>query len=160
MHVHLHPANFSQLYSEELITSCLSAVKNQLVKVLYPFVEVSSAVTGDIHTSYSPLLLHIAKSNNPSCQFYRDIIRNTFQALTAVLPRVNALIGSDVAMSDSIVIQAVYIAIGPFFVADPGVESRSKKGDNGNGMVLSTLGGRGAMRALRLEALSLIRSVG
>ncbi|GJJ15616.1 hypothetical protein Clacol_009894 [Clathrus columnatus] len=149
-----------QLYSEELITSCLSAVKNQLTKVIYPFVEIISLATpGDIHTNSPPLLLHVAKSNNPSCRFYRDSIRNIFQALTTVIPRINALIGSEVAMSDSIVIQAVYIAIGPFFVVDPGIESRTKKGDSGNSMVLNTLGGRGAMRALRLEALSLIRSI-
>lgn len=61
-------------------------------------------------------------------------------------------------MSDTIVIQAVYIAIGPFFVVETGIDGKGKK-DSGNSLVLGSLGGKGAMRALRLEALSLIRSV-
>lgn len=59
-------------------------------------------------------------------------------------------------MSDSIIIQAVYIAIGPFFVVESGGDGDSKgKKDT---VVLSTLG-KSAMRGLRLDALSLIRSV-
>lgn len=61
-----------------------------------------------------------------------------------------------VAMSDSIIIQAVYIAIGPFFVVDAGgdVDNKGKK----ESVVIKTLG-KSAMRGLRLDALSLIRSV-
>lgn len=59
-------------------------------------------------------------------------------------------------MSESIVIQAVYIAIGPFFVLDSTTDSKGReKKDNA---ILNTLG-PSAMRGLRLEALSLIRSV-
>jgi len=59
-------------------------------------------------------------------------------------------------MSDSIIIQAVYIAIGPFFVVDSGGDGdrKGKKED----IIFSTLG-KSAMRGLRLDALSLIRSV-
>jgi cohesin loading factor subunit SCC2 len=78
-----------------------------------------------------------------------------FQLLSAVMPRIAALLCTDnVAMSDSIIIQAVYIAIGPFFVADAGVAD-DVKGKREN-MILNTLG-RSAMRGLRLDALSLIR---
>lgn len=59
------------------------------------------------------------------------------------------------AMSESIIIQAVYIAIGPFFVTE-GSESEGKgKKDLA---VLHTLG-NSAMRGLRLDALALMRSV-
>lgn len=59
-------------------------------------------------------------------------------------------------MSDSIIIQVVYIAIGPFFVVDAGGDGDGKgKKDN---LVIKTLG-KSAMRGLRLDALSLIRSV-
>lgn len=122
--------------------------------MIYPFVEA----TGDVHGHAIPLLLHVAKSGDYSSQIYRREIGETFQALTSVLPRVNALVSSEVAMSDTIVIQAVYIAIGPFFVIEMGVDSKGKK-ESGNILVLNSLGGKGAMRALRLEALSLIRSV-
>jgi len=60
-----------------------------------------------------------------------------------------------VIMSDSIIIQAVYIAIGPFFIVESG-ESMSK--NKKEGIAMSTLG-QSAMRGLRLDALSLIRSV-
>ncbi|KAH9961425.1 hypothetical protein BGW80DRAFT_1438760 [Lactifluus volemus] len=108
-----------QVYSEELITACLTAVKNQLERIVYPFVESSDT---------SSLL--------------QAQIAEVFQVLASVLPRVNNLVCADtVAMSDSIIIQGVYIAIGPFFVTD-----------------FVTLG-QTAMRGLRLEALSLIRSI-
>lgn len=88
-----------------------------------------------------------------------------FQALSAVLPRLNALINAEsVAMSDSIIIQTVYVAIGPFFVIDHGVENESsgransKKDKDKDGVLVKTLG-KNAMRGLRLDALSLIRSV-
>lgn len=59
-------------------------------------------------------------------------------------------------MSDSIIIQAVYIAIGPFFVVESGGDEDTKgKKDN---VVLRTFG-KSAMRGLRLDVLSLIRSV-
>ena len=66
-------------------------------------------------------------------------------------------------MSDSIIIQAVYIAIGPFFVADSGGEADGGGAGGGKGtkkesVIIKTLG-KSAMRGLRLDALSLIRSV-
>lgn len=57
-------------------------------------------------------------------------------------------------MSDSITVQAVFIAIGPFFVVDPAGDGKAR-----GSLVLSTLGGTTALRGLRLSALSLIRSV-
>ena len=57
-------------------------------------------------------------------------------------------------MSETIIIQAVYIAIGPFFMAELGTSSKDKAVN----VVLNTLGAS-AIRGLRLEALSLIRSV-
>ena len=58
-------------------------------------------------------------------------------------------------MSDAIIIQAVYIAIGPFFVVESAEGDTKGKREN---VVLSTLG-NSAMRGLRLDALSIIRSV-
>lgn len=120
---------------------------------MYPFVEASSD-----SASQQPLLLqHLIKNTSATSRDHRRQLNETFQALSAVLPRVNNLVSADlVVMSDSIIIQAVYIAIGPFFVVDSGGdgERKGKKQD----IVLSTLG-KSAMRGLRLDALSLIRSV-
>ncbi|KII90510.1 hypothetical protein PLICRDRAFT_697054 [Plicaturopsis crispa FD-325 SS-3] len=141
-----------QLYSEELITICLSTIKNQLTKIVYPFVEASSDLA---HAP--PLLQHLAKPSSNAAKDHHRQLSEIFQALSAVLPRINSLVSAElVVMSDAIIIQAVYIAIGPFFVVETGgdADGRAKK-DN---IVLSTLGGS-AMRGLRLDALSLIRSI-
>ena len=57
----------------------------------------------------------------------------------------------------------MYIAIGPFFVADSGGEvdgggTGGGKGTKKESVIIKTLG-KSAMRGLRLDALSLIRSV-
>jgi cohesin loading factor subunit SCC2 len=132
-----------QVYSEELITACLGAVKNQLDRIVYPFFESSDN---------SALLLHVSRHEKA----HRAQIAEVFQVLASVLPRINNLVCADtVTMSDSIIIQGVYIAIGPFFVTEAGAsDSKGKK----ESFVMNTLG-QTAMRGLRLEALSLIRSV-
>ncbi|KAH7925870.1 hypothetical protein BV22DRAFT_1088167 [Leucogyrophana mollusca] len=141
-----------QLYSEELITTCLSAVKNQLTKIVYPFVEAAAA--GGPTTSHIQCL---HKNTHSSSHDLRRQLNELFQALSAILPRINSLIsGETLVMSDAIIIQMVYIAIGPFFVIESGSEGDAKgKKDN---VVLNTLGSS-AMRALRLDALSLIRTI-
>jgi cohesin loading factor subunit SCC2 len=102
----------------------------------------------------NPLLLGIVKNPNST---HRRQMGELFQALSAVIPRISNLINAEtVAMSDSIIIQAVYISIGPFFVVDSGGDADPKgKKDN---VIIKTLG-KSAMRGLRLDALSLIRSV-
>lgn len=138
-----------QLYSEELITACLETVKNQLSRILYPFVE--AAPEGRLPA----ILRHVVQSPNDS--IHRRLLSEIFQAISSILPRINDLVCADsMAMSEAIIIQAVYIAIGPFFVceAHPEPEGKSKKAN----AVISALG-TSAMRSLRLDALSLIRSV-
>lgn len=138
-----------QVYSEELITTCLSAIKNQLSKIIYPFVEAFT--DGNL----SGLLHYVVKAGSHDAKGYRRQLAEVFQAISSVLPRINNLVCADtVVMSDSIIIQAVYIAIGPFFVVESESEGKGRK-DN---VVMSTLG-QSAMRGLRLDALSLIRSV-
>ena len=88
----------------------------------------------------------------------RQLLSEIFQAISSILPRINDLICADtMAMSESIIIQAVYIAIGPFFVVEAESEGKGKKAAISNS-VIAALGGT-AMRALRLDALALIRSV-
>jgi len=137
-----------------LITSCLNAIKNQLTKILYPFVEASAEAGVGLNPNI--LLQGIVKSSNFASSGHRQQLGELFQALSAVIPRTNNLINAEsVAMSDSIIISAVYIAIGPFFVVDAGGEDAKSKKDN---VIIKTLG-KSAMRGLRLDALSLIRSV-
>ncbi|KZP26313.1 hypothetical protein FIBSPDRAFT_1040859 [Athelia psychrophila] len=143
-----------QLYSEELITTCLSTIKNQLNQIVYPFVEATS----DMGTAASPLLRHLHKtSSSQSIQDHRRQLSEIFQALTSVVPRINNLIYAEaIVMSDAIVIQTVYIAIGPFFVVESGTDNDTK--GKKQSVVFNTLGSS-AMRGLRLDAMSLIRNI-
>lgn len=144
-----------QLYSEELITACLNTIKNQLTKILYPFVEASAEAGATLNIS--PLLVGIVKNAHTMASAHRRQLGELFVALSAVIPRINNLVNAEaVAMSDSIIIQAVYIAIGPFFVVDLSGETDAK--GKKESVVIKTLG-KSAMRGLRLDALSLIRSV-
>lgn len=150
-----------QLYSEELINACLSAIKNLLAKVIYPFVESPSADARE-----TPLLLqHLAnKQAGKNVQLFntsghRMLVKELFQALSSAVPRVAGLVCADVvAMSDTIIIQAVYIAIGPFFIVEGNEGDGKGKKENSSSLIHSVLGSS-AMRGLRLEALALIRSV-
>ncbi|KAJ3559315.1 hypothetical protein NM688_g422 [Phlebia brevispora] len=142
-----------QLYSEELITACLSAVKNQLTRIVYPFVEACADMYGQVPS----LLRHIVQPSAAGCGDLRRCISDIFHAVTSAIPRINELVCADaMSMSEGIIIQAVYIAIGPFFVADGAVDSRGK--EKKDSMITSALGSS-AMRGLRLDALSLIRSI-
>jgi cohesin loading factor subunit SCC2 len=146
-----------------------------LTKILYPFVEACSpdALTNKL-LGVNPLLAHIIKgapaSSNveTSPAHHRQKVLELFQALSGVLPKINALVNAEsVAMSDSIIIQTVYIAIGPFFVVEPGAEHDSSSRSGGSkkekerekDSILNKTLGKSAMRGLRLDALSLIRSV-
>ncbi|KAJ3516976.1 hypothetical protein NLJ89_g794 [Agrocybe chaxingu] len=144
-----------QLYSEELIMACLNTIKNQLTKILYPFVETSAEVNTSPHQN--PLIHGIVKDNTSLSSTHRRQMADLFQALAAVMPKVNNLVNAEsVAMSDTIIISAVYIAIGPFFVVEAGgdVDTKGKKEN-----VINKILGKSAMRGLRLDALSLIRSI-
>jgi len=66
-------------------------------------------------------------------------------------------------MSDDIVIQIVYISIGPFFIADPQMsgKGRSEKAVKGKTAeaAMGVLGGKSGLRGLRMAALGLLRTV-
>ncbi|CCO30647.1 Protein rad9 AltName: Full=SCC2 homolog [Rhizoctonia solani AG-1 IB] len=132
-----------QFYSEDLINSCLSVVKSQLASIIYPYVETSS----DIHGTSGFAIQH------------RKLLGEIFQTLNAVLPRITAL--ANHGISETMVIQAVFIGIGPFFVVEA-VSEKGTKADKKNGsrvQVLDVLGGPTSMRGLRLTALGLVRAL-
>ncbi|KAI5117240.1 hypothetical protein M0805_001558 [Coniferiporia weirii] len=150
-----------QLYSEELITSCLTAIKNQLTKIVYPFVEPSAPDARE----YSPMLMYITNrmAQGPlllGSAEHRRLIGEIFRALSAVLPRINNLVCTDMlSMSDSIIIQAVYIAIGPFFVIENNSEADFKGKKDATTLIIANTLGSSGMRGVRLEALTLIQSI-
>jgi len=119
--------------------------------ILYPFAEAVGV--GGLS---SPQLQRLHSNTHPHSSDLRRLLSELFQAISAVLPRINLLFsGENIVMSDAIIIQTVYIAIGPFFVVESGEGDIKGKKEN---VVLNTLG-NSAMRGLRLDALSVIRSV-
>ena len=143
----------SQVYSEELISTCFNVVKNQLSKFVYPFVEAAT----DLYGQVPPILRTMAQTSSIETQVHRGLIADIFQILSSVVPRINSLIRAEfISLSDVIIIQAVYIAIGPFFIMEPTTSEAKGKKSN---VVHNTLG-NSAMKGLRLDALTLIRSVG
>ncbi len=124
------------------------------MKIIYPFVEASS----DVYSQVPPLLRYTVQSLACDCSAQRRQLAETFHAISSAIPRIDDLICSEsLAMPEGIIIQAVYVAIGPFFVVESGIDGKGK--EKKDSVVLSTLGSS-AMRGLRLDALSLIRSVG
>ncbi|ELU38190.1 proline-rich protein Rad9 [Rhizoctonia solani AG-1 IA] len=118
-------------------------VKSQLSSIIYPYVETSS----DVHGTSDLAVQH------------RKLLGDIFQTLNAVLPRITAL--ANHGISETMVIQAVFIGIGPFFVVEV-VSERASKADKKNGnriQVLDVLGGPTSMRGLRLTALGLVRAL-
>jgi hypothetical protein len=104
------------------------------------------------------LLAYVTNDPSKEAKQRRQRINEIFQGLNSVLPRIDSLVSrADLAMSDSIIIQAVYIAIGPFFVLEFGSDGKGMK--EKNSVALTALGGNTALRGLRLSTLSLIRSV-
>jgi cohesin loading factor subunit SCC2 len=137
---------------------CVSTIKNQLTKVLYPFVEGLS----DIHGHNSAILDITLRSTSETSAAHRKRIGDIFHALSSAFPPIDALVRrssrhdrGDVTLSDAITVETVYLAIGPFFVVETTPTGKDK-----NNLVYTALGGATAVRGLRLSALSLIRSVG
>lgn len=128
-------------------------MKNQLSKIVYPFVEAAT----DLYGQVPQILRTLAQISSTETQEHRGLIAEIFQILSSVVPRINSLICAEfISLSDVIIIQAVYIAIGPFFVMEPTApDTKGKK----SSVVHNTLG-NSAMKGLRLDALILIKSVG
>jgi len=74
------------------------------------------------------------------------------QSASSTLPRITSLLARpDISFSDHLVIQTVYMSIIPLFVSEPATKKKGKDVIGG--------GGRGVMKALRMEALGCLRGV-
>ncbi|KAJ4497024.1 hypothetical protein C8R41DRAFT_824439 [Lentinula lateritia] len=190
-----------QLYSEEIILDCFDVVKSALEGGIYPFVEACSGVgssllmylvngattaaSGQSSSPYSnrPPSTSI-QSTSAKAEASRHLLSEIFAALSATLPRISVLVGgagtvkdNEIPMSDAVVIKAVYVGIGPFFVSsDEGSHTLKQERDRDEddrgkgkakirgkkvlgGSLLTATFGKSAMRGLRMDALGLIRSI-
>ncbi|PWN49132.1 hypothetical protein IE53DRAFT_318176 [Violaceomyces palustris] len=166
------------LLSEDLIRSCFDIVKVSLEKTLLPFVEACSglAVTAT-HPILASLIqflgpqkgkkqkLPIDPSTAAAVNSCLDLLAKLFRHTCSALSLVQRLVRlPSLAMSDSIVISAVYLAIGPFFVSEPEPSTSNSNSDAAKASAkgraaLTALGGANTMKTLRLPALNLLRNV-
>ncbi|WRT63186.1 uncharacterized protein IL334_000089 [Kwoniella shivajii] len=144
-----------QMYSEDLLTTSVSIVKDQMEKVIFPVIE---GLAGEkISSSY---LSHIVQAESTSSKkgksktlspyFSHPSLSAIAVSIISAIPRLTSMISkSHLAFSDSLVIQTVYLTIGPLFINEP----VSKKGKSNVGVKEAG----GVMKGLKMEALGCLR---
>ncbi|KAJ1021124.1 hypothetical protein NDA16_003910 [Ustilago loliicola] len=170
-----------QILSEDHIRVCFEAVKTCLEKVILPFIE---ACSGSSATAPHPVLVALIdvlapqkarkkkaavaaaeESTSSTAIICRNTLSDLFSHLCSALFFVQRMVRMPcIALSDSIVISAVYLALGPFFVLEPeaasgGASSETAKAAARGRSALASLGGANSMKTLRLPALNLLRSI-
>lgn len=114
----------------------------------------------DVPETNSSLLAHLVELEAPVCgkgkskattaNFKHPSLSSISAALTSAMPHMTTLISRpDVTFSDTLIIQAVYLSLGPFSIDEPAQKKRAKE---------ATLG-RSIMKTLRVEALGCLRGV-
>jgi hypothetical protein len=114
-----------------------------------------------IDVIYMTLSYILTDPTSRSSQRCTSTLSEVFQSTISILPHLRDLVNlTDIAMSDDLVNQAVGIAIGPFFAADlpASGKGRTLKGKEAEA-ALTAVGGKSGLRALRLDALGLLRAV-
>ena len=105
----------------------------------------------------NPIIRELIDDSNQATDEHRNLFQKIFHAIGATFPFINVLISTgSVSMSDTIVIQGVYLSIGPFFVSDGNEEPKSKKAKE---TVLTRLLGKSSFGGLRMQALTIVRNV-
>ncbi|KAK0533447.1 Sister chromatid cohesion protein 2 [Tilletia horrida] len=175
------------LVSEDILQSCLDALKLAVNETILPFVEGCADLKT---TSTQPLLRHFLqnlipaplkkKRGRPSKSKITDAksitaITGCGNQVTSVFVRTYAALGAlhslvnvaSVQLSESVIISVIYVALGPFFAIEPeevgakgkGQGLKEKKAGGNARTAIDAVGGASAMRSLRLPALHLLRSI-
>lgn len=140
-----------KIYSEDIIDSCLHLIKTQLSSLIYPLA-VCSAASADGRDS----ALNQAFDLSSTAQ---DSAEELLSLYPSILPRVTALLKVE-DMPEAILIKAVYISIGPFFVDLQQQESTTSSRSRAKGKAKEvTSPGFVALKTIRLAAFALIRVV-
>ncbi|KIR30957.1 cohesin loading factor subunit SCC2 [Cryptococcus deuterogattii LA55] len=141
-----------QVYSEDLLSTCVQMVKEQLAQVIVPILQ---GMAGEKIASST--LAHVVqgelanfekeKLSMPLSPYFHNVtISAIAQSICSTLPRLTSMVSREsFAFSESLIIQIVYLAKEPLFVVDPGAKKKSEK----EGMAI--------VKTLRMEALSLLR---
>jgi len=159
------------------LSTCVTAVKDSLTKVIFPVIEGLASdskwrdhppIGADVVKGIeSKLLAHVVHAESASAHkgkspkkhspfFKNPALSEISQTCCTTVPRLTSLINKpDMAFSDSLVIQAVYLAIGPLFINEPS----TKKGRGKEGNASGRHAGLSVLKSLRMEALGCLRAV-
>jgi cohesin loading factor subunit SCC2 len=131
-HVHRLTLSFEmQLYSEDLITSCLNTLKKQLPLAIYPSLDADNS----------------AMSTPLADKRISKLIKDILQKVPVIFSLITLLLKQE-ELPEAIIINGVYLAIAPFFV-EQGLKSKSKDAGFGNAET----------KVIRNEALATIKLV-
>ncbi|RSH84025.1 Sister chromatid cohesion protein 2 [Saitozyma podzolica] len=142
------------LYSEDLLSTCVAVVKDEMTKVIFPVME---GLAGEkVSSRYLSHLVNLESAGNTtrpkalSPLFVHPRLCAIAQSATGALPRLAHLIGRpDISFSDGLVIRTVYLSIAPLFVNEPvGKKGRGKDSGKDSASV---------MKGIRTEALGCLR---
>jgi cohesin loading factor subunit SCC2 len=142
-------------------------VKDQMAKIIIPVVESLADESELVHVFTETTLIteissrfldHIvsqeltASKKRLQATFMSPALARIAQTASSTLPRITSLLArSDISFSDHLVIQTVYMSMTPLFFSEPVAKKKGKDTLGG--------GGRGVMKALRVEALGCLRGV-
>ena len=144
-----------QVYFEDVISNCLSGLRFHLTKNIYQYVE--SIEEG--YNNPSELLAYVARNNIN--KVLHSHLSELFNSIIGTLPSLNTLMSlKSISLSEQVLITTAYIAINPFFVAEPSITKSNRNQNNLNlKNALLPIGKDNGMRALRLIALTLIQNI-
>lgn len=167
------------LLSEDAIQPCFEAVKAALDHVILPFVDACNGSTSKGSSSIDTLISALApskpkgrKQKDKNGERDGDAVRcannleQLFKQTCAAFSQAHKLIQMpSLVMSETIVNNAVYAAIGPFFAGEPdagsgaGTSEASKAAHRGRTALAAFGSGVSPMKSLRLPALNFLRRI-
>ncbi|KAL7420405.1 Sister chromatid cohesion protein 2 [Cryptotrichosporon argae] len=142
-----------QLYSEDILSRAVTTTRDLMTKAVFP---VIAGLAGEkVSSSYLAQLVQDEADGKGrpklSPYFKHPQLSSIAQIACTAIPHIANLISrSDFSFSEQLVIQTVYLAIGPVFIAEPAGKKGKKEatGNAGTGAVIKTL---------RMEALACLR---
>ncbi|WVQ82810.1 hypothetical protein IAT38_004942 [Cryptococcus sp. DSM 104549] len=147
-----------QVYSEDLLTACVGMIKDQVDKIVIPIVQglagdkiASTYLAHIVEYEFAVVTNKVKQAAPVAPYFLHPTISSIAQSTCSAIPRLTSLISKpDLAFSDSLVIQTVYLAIAPLFVSEPAAFKKSKaQTGKSEGMAV--------VKTLRMEALGCLR---
>ncbi|CAK9787000.1 hypothetical protein CC85DRAFT_288268 [Cutaneotrichosporon oleaginosum] len=145
-----------ELYSEDLLTKAITTVRSQMAGVLFPVIE---GLAGDkIRSNYLAWIVTDeasaaakGKSKKDTASFNNPFLSSIAHFTSAAVPHITGLINKhNVTFGEQLIINAVYLALGPVFVHEPARRGKAKAPGTATWALMKTL---------RTDALGCLRVI-